>query len=129
MSNIYAIDFDGTIVSYNYPDIGQDIGAIEVLKFLQDRGDRLILSTCRSGRELLDAVAWCYVKGIKFYGVNHNPDQEEWSSSPKVYATYYIDDRALGVPLKIDLTISNRPFVDWEKIKQLLNVTTAAGQI
>jgi hypothetical protein len=31
-----------------------------------------------------------------------------------------IDDSALGCPLKYDTSLSSRPFVDWEKVEQLL---------
>jgi hypothetical protein len=31
-----------------------------------------------------------------------------------------IDDSALGCPLKIDLNISPRPFVDWVIVEELL---------
>jgi hypothetical protein len=31
-----------------------------------------------------------------------------------------IDDSALGCPLKFDSTISDRPFVDWFKVYQML---------
>ena len=31
-----------------------------------------------------------------------------------------IDDSALGCPLKTDFSISDRPFVDWSKVEDLL---------
>jgi hypothetical protein len=31
-----------------------------------------------------------------------------------------IDDSALGCPLKFDSLKSNRPFVDWEKVAEML---------
>ena len=40
---IIAVDFDGTCVTHKYPDIGEDIGAVPVLKELVDKGHRLIL--------------------------------------------------------------------------------------
>ena len=55
-----------------------------------------------------------------FGGVNNNPAQERWSSSPKIYAHLYIDDAALGVPLKLNKKISDRYFVDWEKVENFL---------
>ena len=38
-----AIDFDGTVVTHAYPEIGEDAGAAPVLKELTDNGCRLIL--------------------------------------------------------------------------------------
>jgi hypothetical protein len=67
-----------------------------------------------------DAEQWFKDNDIPLFGSNENPDAT-WTTSPKVFAHLYIDDMALGMPLKIDYTISNRPFVDWIKVRQLLN--------
>ena len=117
---IIGIDFDGTCVTHDYPRVGKDIGAVPVLKKLTDKGHLLILNTMRSCDELSDAVQWFIDNDIPLYGANENPTQKSWTSSPKVYAQLYIDDAALGCPLKMDLNLSNRPFVDWEMIKFLL---------
>lgn len=42
-----AIDFDGTCVTPEYPEIGKDIGAVPVLKRLVENGHKLILHTMR----------------------------------------------------------------------------------
>ncbi len=111
-----AIDFDGTCVTHDYPRIGKEIGATEVLKRLVEAGHKLILNTMRSDKELQDAVNWFKKNGIELYGVNENPAQKRWTNSPKVYAHMYIDDAALGCPLINAPELSNRPFVDWDSI-------------
>lgn len=111
-----AIDFDGTCVTHDYPRIGKEIGATEVLKRLVEAGHKLILNTMRSDKELQDAVNWFKKNGIELYGVNENPTQKRWTNSPKVYAHMYIDDAALGCPLINAPELSNRPFVDWDSI-------------
>ena len=111
-----AIDFDGTCVTHDYPRIGKEIGATEVLKRLVEAGHKLILNTMRSDKELQDAVNWFTKNGIELYGVNENPTQKRWTNSPKVYAHMYIDDAALGCPLINAPELSNRPFVDWDSI-------------
>ena len=118
MSNIMyiAIDFDGTCVTHDYPRIGKEIGATEVLKRLVEAGHKLILNTMRSDKELQDAVNWFKKNGIELYGVNENPTQKRWTNSPKVYAHMYIDDAALGCPLINAPELSSRPFVDWDSI-------------
>lgn len=40
---LIAVDFDGTVVTHAYPEIGDDAGAVAVLKELTDNGCRLIL--------------------------------------------------------------------------------------
>ena len=115
-----AVDFDGTCVTHEYPRVGKDIGAVPVLKKLVDSGHHIILNTMRSGKELVDAVHWFADNDIPLYGANENPTQKEWTLSPKVYAHLYIDDAALGCPLRFDRAVSSRPFVDWEVVDTYL---------
>jgi hypothetical protein len=68
---------------------------------------------------LTPAVAWFEKNDIPLYGINDNPGAK-WSTSRKVYADMYIDDMALGIPLKMDYNKSNRPFVDWIGVESLL---------
>lgn len=123
---IIAIDFDGTIVEDRYPDIGVPVvGAFEWMKKFQAAGAKLILYTMRSDddievygyerRELLVALNFCREHGIEFWAANENPEQKEWTSSPKVHAHRYIDDRAAGVPLK-PAAVGGPLVVDWDAI-------------
>ena len=117
---VIAVDFDGTCVEHNYPAIGMDVeGAVEVLRELNKHGHRIILNTMRSGQRLEAAVRWFRDRKIELWAVNRNPEQERWTSSPKVYADIYIDDSALGCPL-IFLEGVRRPVVNWSKVRQLL---------
>lgn len=73
----------------------------------------------RSGRELDAAVKHMEDNGIKLYGVNENPTQKDWTQSPKAYGHLYIDDAALGCPLRTREGIE-RPFVDWHVVDMML---------
>ena len=136
---IIAIDFDGTCVTHDFPRVGKDIGAVPVLKKLTDKGHKLILFTMRSNRndnnpiddkniqnvtgQFLDnAVNWFKQNDIPLYGIQTNPTQTEWTTSPKAYAELYIDDAALGCPIKYDLELSRNAFVDWEIVENLLKL-------
>jgi hypothetical protein len=57
--------------------------------------------------------------GIPLMGVNENPSQKSWTSSPKAYAQLYIDDAALGTPLVYPESSSERPYVDWAAIENI----------
>jgi hypothetical protein len=114
------IDADGTCFTHEYPRIGQDIGAQKVLKKLTDNGHELILFTMRSGKELTDVINWFKQNNIPLYGIQTNPTQAAWTSSPKSLADLMIDDSALGCPLKYDPTISSRLFVDWNIVEKML---------
>lgn len=121
MSNkIIAVDFDGTIVTHMYPELGRPVpNAIRVLKALLVADCKLILWTMRSGSELQAAVDYCSEHDIGFWGINQNPDQISWTSSQKAYAHLYIDDAALGTPLLQD-TQSGRSMVNWLQVEGLL---------
>ncbi len=115
-----AIDFDGTCVTHEYPNVGTPLfNCINVLTKLQNAGHQLILYTMRSGNELRDAVTYLQGNGIKLYGVNKDPDQSSWTSSPKCFANLYIDDAALGCPTLITENTSRKE-VDWIRVEQLL---------
>lgn len=113
-----AIDFDGTCVTHDYPEVGKDIGAVEILKDLVKAGHDLILYTMRTSMELFHAEKWFSDNGIVLHGVQYDPAQAKWTSSNKCYAHLYIDDAALGAPLTYPE--KGRPYVDWKKVRQLL---------
>lgn len=73
MGYTIGIDFDGTVVTHMYPEVGKDIGAVPVLKKLVDCGNRLILFTMRDSKNgtLQDAINWFKENGIKLYGVKN----------------------------------------------------------
>lgn len=130
------LDFDGTCVTHSFPEVGEDIGAVPVLKRLVDNGHQLILFTMRcdaqqeqtfedgykihGGDFLAQAVNWFKENNIPLYGIQCNPSQNTWTSSPKSYAHLMIDDSALGCPLKFEPALSNRPFVDWFLVEKWL---------
>lgn len=116
---IVAVDFDGTCVTHEYPRVGRDIGAVPVLRRIVETGGQLILWTMRSGQPLQDAIQWFEHWQIPLFGIQRNPEQEEWTSSPKAYAKLYIDDAAIGCPLVAGLQ-GERPYVDWWAIESIL---------
>jgi hypothetical protein len=136
-----CIDFDGTCVTHAFPKVGRDIGAVPVLKKLLESGHNLILFTMRSNRPISneigdptimnvtgmfldDAVNWFKENDIPLYGINENPTQKTWTNSPKAYGQIYIDDCALGCPLKIDYYDKQKAmfiqYVDWVKVEEIL---------
>jgi len=121
---IFGVDFDGTVVTHEFPEIGEDIGAQDVLKELTAGGHKIILFTMRSNnkdRNYLDeAVQWFKDNEIPLFGINENPDQHTWTSSPKPYCHIYVDDAALGCPLK--MPVASRPYVDWDQVRWSLKV-------
>ena len=95
---IIAIDFDGTIVSHRYPEIGNEIPfATTTIRKLIEEQHQVILWTVRRGKLLQDAVDWCKERGIEFYAVNKSyPEEEPGEGYAKVNADMFIDDCNLG---------------------------------
>lgn len=117
------LDFDGTCVTFAFPNIGKSIGAEIVLRELINSNCDLILFTMRSDGEypyLTDAVNWFKEHDIPLYGIQRNPTQNNWTSSPKSYAQLMIDDSAVGCPLLYIPKLSSRAFVNWVSISRHL---------
>ena len=95
---IIAIDFDGTIVSHKYPEIGNEIPfATATIKRLIEEQHQVILWTVRRGELLQNAVDWCKERGIEFYAVNKSfPEEQPCEGAAKVNADIFIDDCNLG---------------------------------
>ena len=91
-----AVDFDGTLCKSAWPDIGY--ANWPLIKFLirwRERGNKVILWTCREHEMLSKAVVWCAAHGLFFDAVNCNlPERIEYyqNDSRKIGADYYIDD-------------------------------------
>lgn len=131
-----CIDFDGTCTTHDFPDVGKEIGAVTVLRKLVEAGHKLILFTMRSnvekvvipedsglhdapGNYLTDAINWFTKNEIPLYGIQSNPTQASWTTSPKAYGQLYIDDAALGCPLVYPMN-GKRPYVDWVEVEKML---------
>jgi hypothetical protein len=114
------LDCDGTIMTNNYPFIGEEIDhCIHVLKRLRDNGHEFILHTMRpNGYMVDDVIEWLKNRDIEVKYVMCNPEFE--TGSRKVYGNLSIDDHNLGCPLIHDTEIHSKPFVDWKKVEQLL---------
>lgn len=95
---IIAVDFDGTIVKNEWPNIGKmRLFAKFVLKWLKKRGHTLILWTCRSQKEISESALFLESRGIEFDYINENPKEaiEKYNNDPrKIGADWYIDDKA-----------------------------------
>lgn len=98
-----AVDFDGTIVEHKYPEIGQERPfATATLRQLIADGHKLILWSVREGELLRAAVKWCEERGVRFYAVNADLDEDAADHqgtkhfSRKIKAHLFIDDRNVG---------------------------------
>lgn len=109
-----AVDFDGTIVTHEYPKIGTELPfATDTLKMLIRDHHRLILWSVREGQLLQEAIDWCKERGVEFWAVNKDYPEENESNnnhfSRKIKADYFIDDRNIG------------GLPDWGQIYQIIS--------
>lgn len=97
---IYAVDFDGTLCVNKFPEIGAPNKAlIEHLIKSKEKGNKLILWTCRVAEKLQEAVDWCKAQGLEFDTVNENLPEiivKFGRNNRKVFADVYIDDKAVN---------------------------------
>lgn len=104
MKKTIAIDFDGCLCEYAWPEIGAPhMEVINAAIREREIGAALILWTCRIGERLEEAVAWCAGFGLKFDAVNANLAESiaACKADPrKVFADEYWDDRAVHMPSK-----------------------------
>ena len=97
---LIAVDFDGTIVEDQFPQIGRPkIFAFETLREIQKHRHNLILWTERSGKDLEAAVEFCAKNGIEFYSVNASYPEEKYDpseASRKIICDVFVSHKNLG---------------------------------
>ena len=105
---IIAVDFDGTLASDAFPAIGEpNDRLIALCKGWQRQGYKLVMWTCRDGKQLIEAMEFCASHGLVFDAYNRNiPEVIEMfqNDTRQVYANVYIDDKNLNpdVPFRWD---------------------------
>ena len=101
---VIAVDFDGCLCENKWSEIGaENRAAINELRRRKADGDKIILWTCRVGKQLDDAVLWCLNRGIRFDAINENlqENKEKFGNDcRKVFAHEYWDDKAVYVSAK-----------------------------
>lgn len=110
---IISVDFDGTIVTQNYPRIGKLLpNAKEVIREWHAKGHKIIINTCRINSQLEDARKFLIEHNIPFDAINENlPERIAYFKGDmrKISADVYIDDRGLFTKK-----------IDWLEIKRLM---------
>ena len=105
---IIAIDFDGTIVDHEYPEIGSlKYGAVKALKSFKKAGHQIIIWTCRQGDDERQVRLFLRKNKIPFDTVN-TPIPGFDLATRKIYADVYIDDKGIKY--------AN----NWDEIRKLL---------
>lgn len=110
---ILSLDFDGTIVGNDYPNIGKlKPNAQKVIRRLYDEGHVILINTCRSGIYEGSVYSFLNERAIPYHYINCNlPSQIEkyGMDCRKLSADIYIDDKQLGgIP------------DDWETIYEII---------
>tara|TARA_R110000851_G_scaffold78000_5_gene172081 strand:+ start:18183 stop:18617 length:435 start_codon:yes stop_codon:yes gene_type:complete len=109
---VLAIDFDGTIASLSFPEVGTlRKDADVVIRKLHRQGHRIIINTCRSGK--MEGMAQDFLDDnfIPYDFINSNLPElitQYKQDCRKISADIYIDDKCLtGLP-------------SWEQIYELV---------
>ena len=121
---IIYLDFDGTVVEHEYPDIGKyNKGSFDVIKKLQNSGHEIILNTyradCNNGT-LEEAIEYLNtsdkIEPVRYFeDIKISPEPWNWTVH-KYTGTIFLDDITPGIP-----TIENPmgyDMVDWNRIDE-----------
>ena len=105
---IIATDFDDTLVeAKQFPKFGKPTPWFHVAKKLQENFPKLelILWTCREGKYLESALAFCQQNGLMFDAINADvPSSIKWKGKTrKPFADVYVDDRNLTIKDAVSL--------------------------
>lgn len=99
-TKVIAIDFDGTLFTNKWPEIGEPVDfVIRQAKREQEAGAKLIMWTNRTGDLLDAAIHACESVGLHFDAVNES--LPEWvihfgTDPRKIGASEYWDDKAVS---------------------------------
>lgn len=95
---IVAVDFDGTLTSNEFPDIGEiNNNVVNWVRERKDNGATIILWTTRQNKKLQEALDFCDKKDIPIDYVNQNVPWLPFNTSQKIFADIYLDDRSLNL--------------------------------
>lgn len=96
---IIAVDIDGTMgLRDEFPNLGElNEELIEDIKEWKRQGHTIILWTCRTGKNVDNALKIIDEKGVPYDAVNCNCNNPYKEDPRKIYADVYIDDKALNI--------------------------------
>lgn len=124
---IIQLDFDGTLVNFNYPLVGNlNLGCKEVVAELFERGHKIHLNTYRANISTIDLEN--AVEFLKNNELMHcisvvNAQKKlppTWDIDAAIELNeLFLDDDSDGIPLKWDHT-GKMKMVDWRVVKSLL---------
>ncbi|MCT4544452.1 MAG: hypothetical protein N4A63_12975 [Vallitalea sp.] len=98
MKRFIAVDFDGTLVENCFPDIGPlKVDVVTRVKKEKEKGNTIILWTCRGGEELKAAVKFLEENNVPIDFINQNPLNPLGDGTRKIFAHEYWDDRAIRI--------------------------------
>ena len=100
---IIAIDFDGTIATLSFPEVGTlRENADEVIRKLYAEGHKIIINTCRTGIHEGSAQLFLEEHKIPYHYINSNLPElivGYKQDCRKISADVYVDDKCLlGIP-------------------------------
>ena len=98
---IYAVDFDGclAISDEDLKIVKKNDDVFNYFLNLDRNKNKIILWTCRTGKQLEEAIIFCKENGLVFDKINDNLEEIKFKGcySRKVFADYYVDDKNIDM--------------------------------
>ena len=97
---VFAIDYDSTINKAGYNNGHElDTDLAEFCMLVKKYGHKIIIWTCREGKDLDEAINFLNKNKIPYDFINCNPEIPWGDKGRKVCADYYIDDLNLDISI------------------------------
>lgn len=95
---VLAVDFDDTLCYSNYPKCGEPTPITKFIQSVRGLNFALILTTCRTGTPLYEALKWLKTQGIEPDYVNCNcVDRiDAFGDTRKIGCDLLLDDKTWG---------------------------------
>lgn len=127
---VIAVDFDGTIVEHNFPEIGKmKENVVAKMRKWYEEGHTICIWTCRTDQYEQDARKYLADNNIPFHYFNENPTSSFGDGCRKILAHVYLDDRALNVDDLDSFNLETLEHEDDELMKDLRTLVCKINEL
>lgn len=124
-----ALDFDKTLAVGTWPHVDYVVpGAAAAMRYLHRNGHHITVWSCRNNQNFGATDRATQLQRMKdFLDRNQLPyDAIDYGDQGKLLADLYVDDKALGVPLR---AFRGEMVVDWPNALQMVRLLAVGSRL